>query len=153
GTRVLKTTPTAEVQPDRLVWGLGNLEVRGERRLRAEIQVAGPGEIRLSPTVTFTSAGLQTRLLLPPFAITQQAPEIVTLGSTAVIQIQVCNRSATPLQRVTVRDYLPPGLQHPQGDQIEADLGTLEPGETRTVRLETQAVQSGRQVNEIVARS
>src|SRR5262249_36064932 len=41
----------------------------------------------------------------------------------------------------------PAGLTHPMGRQIEADLGTLAPQESRKETLTTTAVQAGRQVN------
>jgi uncharacterized repeat protein (TIGR01451 family) len=42
-------------------------------------------------------------------------------------------------------------LKHPQGDDIEAELGTLKPGESKTLTLKTSATKGGRQVNEAMA--
>lgn len=152
GVQVLRTEPPAETGNDRLVWNLDNLEVRGERRLRVQLQTGILSEINLEPTATFSTAeGLRTRIAQPRFAVLQQGPEMVQQGNPVVVNIQVANHGPTPLHRVTVRDQLPAGLQHVQGDWIEAELGTLQPGETKTVPLEMQAVKTGQLVNEIVA--
>jgi len=152
GVQVLRTEPPAETGSDRLVWNFDNLEVRGERRLRVQLQPGILSEINLEPTATFSTAGgLRTRIAQPPFAVLQQGPEMVQQGTPVVVNIQVANHGPTPLHRVTIRDQLPAGLQHVQGDLIEAELGTLQPGETKTVPLEMQAVKAGQLVNEIVA--
>jgi uncharacterized repeat protein (TIGR01451 family) len=154
GVQVLKTEPPAETGNDRLVWILDNLEVHGERRLRVQLQPGILSEINLEPKATFRSAeGLRTRIMQPAFAVLQDGPEMVQQGNPVVVNIQVANNGPTALHRVTIRDQLPAGLQHVQGDLIEAELGTLQPGETKTVPLEMQAMKTGQLVNEIVASS
>ena len=64
--------------------------------------------------------------------------------------MQVKNDGSGPATGVLVRDRLPAGLKHEQGGFIEAELGTLGPGETKSLSLQTTAVQAGRQVNQLV---
>jgi len=49
-----------------------------------------------------------------------------------------------------LRDHLPEGLRHPNGSEVETDIGTLAPGESRTIVLETTAAKAGRFVNQAV---
>jgi hypothetical protein len=154
GSRILAVEPPANVQGDRLIWELGNLEVRGQQRLKVDIHPGGQSEVLLSPTATFTSAfGLRTHLLQPPFGVLQQGPETAVCGSAVVFRILVANHLQRALQHATIRARLSAGLQHPQGELIEADLGTLAAGETRTLELEAVATQPGTQINDVTAQA
>jgi uncharacterized repeat protein (TIGR01451 family) len=154
GAKLRSAEPAPDVQGDRLVWDLGNLEGHGRRRLRVEIQPGGQEEMAFTPTATFTAAlGLRTRLAQPTFSVTQTAPDVVMRGATVPFQIQVANHGTTALTHVVVRDELPPGLEHPQGSKIQADIGTLAPGQTRTLRLDVIASRAGRVVNEVTAQA
>ena len=97
------------------------------------------------------SAGLRTRVVRPLFAVSLAGPETAGRGDAASFRIEVSNNGPITVRHIVVRDNLPPGLRHPQGDAIEADVGDLAPGQSRTVRLDTTAVQEGSFVNEVVA--
>jgi uncharacterized repeat protein (TIGR01451 family) len=154
GVQVLKTEPLAEATSGRLVWNLGTLEMAGERRLHVELQPGNLSAINLAPTATFSPVvGLQTRISQPSFAIVQLGPDVVQAGDTVQLTVQVANHGPTPLHHVRVRDRLPDGLRHNMGDLIEADLGTLQPGEIRTLPLEALAVRTGQLVNAVEART
>ncbi len=144
--------PTAEVGPNRLVWNLGTLEPNAERRVRVDLQPAGEGEIRATATVTFTTAAaLRTMVVHPRLAMTMRGPESATAGDPVPFQIQVSNPGSGPVTNLILRAKLPDGLTHPQGQIVEADLGTVGPGESRSVTLTTTAARGGHYVNEVVA--
>jgi uncharacterized repeat protein (TIGR01451 family) len=153
GVRLLRAEPAPQREGDRLVWVLGNLEVRARRTLALEVQTAQAGELRLCPTAQFTAAvGLRTSVVHPPFEVTLAGPEAATAGDKVVFALQVGNHSAQPLRRVGLRCELSAGLVHPQGQVIEADLTEdLAPGQVKTIQLETQASQPGRQKALVVA--
>ena len=174
GTQLRAAEPTPERQGDRLIWNLGTLEGTGERHLRLEIQPGGQTELMLTPSATYTAtSGLRTQLTQPPapvkvpsaptavapptvpgsatFVVSQTGPDTVQRGAMVAMRIQAANRGTTPLMHVILRDLLPPGLQHPAGSKIEADIGNLAPGETKSLSLEVVAAQTGRLVNEINA--
>jgi uncharacterized repeat protein (TIGR01451 family) len=152
GTKLLQAEPAAENTGDPLVWNVGNLDAGGERHIKLDLQNDGLDDVSLRPAVAFTSAvGARVRMARPPFAVTQLAPEAAQRGGTVRIQIQVSNNGAAPVRKVVVRDTLPAGLQHPQGDLIEAEIDALAPGETRTLPLEVTAVRAGRFLNVVEA--
>jgi hypothetical protein len=63
------------------------------------------------------------------------------------LTIDVVNNSKQPLQRLLVRVRMPKGgLQHPQGDYIEAEIPRLAPGEKATVPLHAKAIRAGKMV-------
>jgi uncharacterized repeat protein (TIGR01451 family) len=152
GVRLLRSEPAAEARTDRLTWSLGNLEAGARRRIAVELQPADAGQVLLSPVARFeAAAGLVAQVVRPPFGLTVTGPDTATPGEKVVWQIQLANNRTTPIQKIVLRDRLPPGLQHPQGKEVEADIASLAPGEVKTIRLEVQAVAPGRHVNEVIA--
>jgi uncharacterized repeat protein (TIGR01451 family) len=149
--KFLAAEPAAVVQGGRLVWGLGNLEAGGERRLRAELRAGTGGEWLLTPAVAHAGGGLRTRVEKPAFAVTQDAPESARRGEKVAIRIQVANHGTQPLRRVLLRDRLPAGLRHDQGGKLQVEIPELAAGEVKTVPLEVVAAEPGRQVNEVEA--
>jgi uncharacterized repeat protein (TIGR01451 family) len=152
GARFQNAEPKPEVRGEHLAWNLGSLEVGAERRIQIEIQPAGEGEFASNAVVTFSaSSGLKTQITRPKLTLTQDAPETVQMGDPAVFQIHVTNDGTGPATGVVVHVNLPGGLWHDHGSHLDADLGTLPAGATKTVALQTTTVRSGRQINEAVA--
>jgi uncharacterized repeat protein (TIGR01451 family) len=151
GTRLLASDPPAAVQGERLTWVVDGLAVGAERRFKVQVQPSADGEWAASASVTVAAtAGLRTRVVRSNLGVTIAGPENVPVGQTAVFEIRVTNAGTQTLTGLVLRDRLPAGLQHPAGAEIEADLGTLEPGKTRGINLSTRAVQPGRYVNSAV---
>jgi uncharacterized repeat protein (TIGR01451 family) len=152
GVRCLGAAPQPVIQGGRLSWNLGTLLAGAEQRLRLEIQPPADGEVVSSAHATFTtSSALRTRITKPELSLTQSAPENVQVGDDVVVRLDVRNTGTGPAAHVVVRDQLPAGLRHSSGTQIESAVGTLAAGETRTLTLRAQAVQSGKQINEAAA--
>jgi uncharacterized repeat protein (TIGR01451 family) len=149
--KFVKAEPSAEVRLGHLSWDLGSLEPNAERRIKVEIKPESEGDLETSATVTAAVAcSARTKITRPRLTITKSGPESVHLDDPAVFQLQITNTGTGPATGVILHDVLPAGLKHPQGEVIEADLGTLAPNETRSLKLETIAVQIGRQVNEAI---
>jgi uncharacterized repeat protein (TIGR01451 family) len=152
GANVLQTEPGAERRGDSLIWDLGTLAAGAERRLKVDLQHFGIARMPQPPRVAYTAAaGLRTQVVRPAFVVALFGPTTVERGATVPFQIQLSNNGTTPIRNIVLRDQLPPGLSYPRGYLIEAGVGDLEPGQSRSVRLEAAAAQVGRYVNEIVA--
>jgi uncharacterized repeat protein (TIGR01451 family) len=152
GAKLGSASPAPDMQGDRMVWSLGNLESHGQRQIRVELQPSGPVEFVPAPTATFTAGpGAQTPHVAAALVVTHTAPETVQRGAAVAIQIQVSNRGATAMTNVKLGAQLPPGLQHSAGAAIECAVGTLAPGETKTCRLDVVAAQTGRLLTELMA--
>jgi uncharacterized repeat protein (TIGR01451 family) len=150
--RCLRTEPAAEAHGRRLEWDLGRLAAGAERRLRVEVRAGCAGTFQDVASATCSidpAAGTDVRQ--PQLALTLAGPAQASLGSTVAFHLQVTNNGTGPATHVVVHDRLPPGLKHAQGGEVRADLGTLAPGESKDLTLQTIAVQGGQQVNEAVA--
>jgi hypothetical protein len=67
-----------------------------------------------------------------------------------VLYFRISNVGSAPATGVLAKDLLPPGLRHPQSQDLEYPIGSLEPGESRTTRLTLTAAAVGRTVNRAV---
>ncbi len=153
GVRVPHSKPEAQRQGDRLVWHLGNFEAGGERQLEFELQVSQAGQVQLVPAARFAAPlAWRSNVIRPPFSLTVTHPEAASVGEKIVMQLQIANNTSEVLRRIGLRCELSPGLLHEQGQIIEADLGEdLAPGQVRSVQLDTQANQAGRQTATLTA--
>src|SRR5262249_23297191 len=57
--------------------------------------------------------------------------------------IEVSGYGNWPVTGVRIQGRLPEGLRHSSGGRLEADLGTLTPGETARLTLRVRATQAG----------
>lgn len=152
GVRYLGGDPQPEMGGDHMSWTLGVLEPNAERKLRVDVMPTGEGEQRSSATVSFAvAAGLRTQVVRPQLNLAMTGPEQAQFGEPVAFQITVSNPGSGPVKGLVLRDKLPAGLRHQQGSVVEAELGTLGPGETRSVTLRTSATLGGAQLNEITA--
>src|SRR5262249_42945319 len=71
-------------------------------------------------------------------------------GAPVELNCRVRNVGPVPAQRVTIRDVLPAGLRHNDGDDLEYEIGQIAPGKTSEVKLTLIAAQAGPTVNRAV---
>jgi uncharacterized repeat protein (TIGR01451 family) len=149
GARLISTEPQADPGPGPLFWHIGHLDGGQERRFKVEIEAGGDGELVSRATTVFaTAVTVRTRVGQPAVTLTMRGPEAGRIGDTITFDMLITNTSGRQLHNVRINDRLPAGLQHPQGTEIHADLGTLAAGETRIVALQTRAVKLGKFTNE-----
>jgi uncharacterized repeat protein (TIGR01451 family) len=151
GARFVSSTPTPDVQGEHLLWNLGMLEPGAERRIKIEMMPGAEGEFVSRATATFSaSSAIATRVTRPQLTVSVTGPPSAMVGDPAAFLIQVANVGTGPATNVVVHDNLPTGLWHEQGQHIDADIGTLAPGESKTLNLQATAVKVGPQSNEAV---
>jgi uncharacterized repeat protein (TIGR01451 family) len=149
--RFMSAEPRPMVRGGLLIWNLGNLDPGVERRIKIELQPVSEGELDSRATVTFSAtSSLHTRITRPQLTLAKTGPQTVQVGQPAVFQIVLTNVGTGQATGIILRDHLPEGLRHTNGPEVENDIGTLGPGESRTIVLETTAAKAGRFVNQAV---
>jgi uncharacterized repeat protein (TIGR01451 family) len=117
-----------------------------------QLLLGAEGEVRSTATVHYTAtASMTAKIVQPRLALTMRGPEQAAAGDAVPFNIVVSNPGSGPVTNLILRSKLPDGLTHPQGQVVEAEVGTLGAGESRTVTLTTQAAKTGRFVNEMTA--
>ena len=154
GARFVGCEPQGELNGDRLVWALGNLDAGAERHLNVRVKAGDEGEARTRATVTFSAAvSGRTHVTRPRLTTTVRGPESARAGEDARFIINVTNGGSGPANRVLVQATLSDGLYHAQaqkGGLIEAELPMVKAGEVRTVELKLGAAKSGLQSLQII---
>jgi uncharacterized repeat protein (TIGR01451 family) len=152
GVRYLGGEPRAETTNDRLAWRVGTIEATSEKRITVKLQPSTEGELNTKSTVSFaTTCAAVTRLTRPKLTVAITGPASALVGETAAFQIKLTNAGTGPIEKLLLRDKLPAGLQHPQGEMLEAEIAGLAPGEARIVTLKTTCAKVGNYVHEIQA--
>jgi len=149
------TSPEAQENDKRLSWKIAKLEAGEEKRIKVKVKANDDGEFDLRASASITVSGASTARFikpkLPKLAVKMTGPDTVLMGEEVAFEIQITNTGPVRVKRIVLRDKLPSGLTHPQGREIEAEIGGLKPGESRTLTLRTIAAKSGTFANEIHA--
>lgn len=142
--KVLEVEPKPSIQGNQWVWDILELPPGTGKVITATISFEGNVLPVFRPTLTYSANPSPEKGNKSDLFVQVQGPQFVRKGNKAVFDIIVGNQGKAPVHQVTIRDKLPEGLRHPEGDLIEADLGNIPPGGKKSIRLETLAVQSGK---------
>jgi uncharacterized repeat protein (TIGR01451 family) len=152
GVTVQATEPKAFSESNVLIWDLGMLQARQERRLDLQLLPDVKGDLACQALVTFTGASTaRIRVREPKLVLKASAPDKVLMGDLATITLMVTNPGDGTADHVKVKAALPEGLEHARGRMVEFDLGNLGPNETRSVQLVCASKTGGEQKVEAVA--
>jgi uncharacterized repeat protein (TIGR01451 family) len=75
-----------------------------------------------------------------------EGPKEVLVGDTASQVIKVSNPGTGVATNVKLEAVIPAGLEHLRGERLAMEIGSLNPGETRTVRIALTSIGGGEQV-------
>jgi uncharacterized repeat protein (TIGR01451 family) len=154
GTRLEATSPQAETAADgSLLWRLGHMQPGDEALLTMQVLPEQEGEIGSVAQVSFagkaTTRSICTRPLL---AVEHAAPKQVLIGEPLRLAITVTNPGTGAATGVMVEEDVPEGLTHVAGSELEYEVGTLRPGETRQLELQLTAAKAGLIENVVTVR-
>lgn len=162
GTQLIATTPPAAPGPASdtdgtvgdLVWRLGTLEPGAGTKVAMEVMPEAEGEIGSVASVTFRAdASVRSRSTKPGLGIESSTPEPVLIGEDINVSIVVSNPGTGMSTGVVLVGTLPEGVRHPAGKELEFDVGRLEPGERRTIKLTLTTTSPGVHAMTVTARA
>ncbi len=145
GTELVGTSPQAEQGPQgELVWQLGTLKPGSETTVEMQLMPLAEGEIGSVATLHFEAgASVRTKATRPQVAIDVTAPPRVMVGTEITLRIKISNPGSGAATGVVVTEVVPANLTHPGGSELELEIGTLKPGESRELELGLKAVRPG----------
>ena len=153
GTRFIEATPAATPTADgRIRWDLGSMQPGQQTSIKMKVLPQRAGNIGSVAHVTFgAQATAQTVCTKPELEIRAEAPETVLIGQDVVMNIFVENKGNGAAENVVIQEDVPDGLIFNGGQrELEFEIGTLRPGQTRNVKLRLKAAKVG-QVRNILA--
>jgi uncharacterized repeat protein (TIGR01451 family) len=152
GASVSATEPKAATENNHLVWDIGSLEPRQEKRMDLQMVPETTGVVPCQAYVTLTGSSLtRLRVFEPKLSVKATVPEKVIVNDPATVTITVTNPGDATAEGVKVKAQLSDGLEHARGTVIEFDLGNLAPKEVRTAYVLCGAKTAGPQKCEAVA--
>jgi uncharacterized repeat protein (TIGR01451 family) len=155
GTRLVTTSPQAARDDEgALVWSLGTVEPGAEASVEVQVMPEEEGDIGSVATVSFRAeASAHIRATRPELVIRTSGPSQVLIGEEVKLTITVENPGTGTAYGVVLEDHVPLGLHHPAGEQLEREIGDLEPKGSRQLELTLVADAPGLATNVILARA
>lgn len=154
GTQLVEARPQFQRAADgTLVWGLGTMQVGDEQVIQLQVMPQQEGEIGSVAQVTFAaSATARSVCTRPMLTIEHVAPPKLLIGESLNMTITVTNPGTGAATGVVIEEDVPPGLTHVAGNELEYEIGTLRPGESKRLELTLRADKAGIIKNTIVVR-
>jgi len=150
--RFLSAEPNAETSGDRLAWSFGTLEAGSEKRIKINVKPAEEGEVRSRASVSCSATmEARTRITRPKITLTMTAPESARVGEKVPFQIKLSNSGTGTAGKVYLRAEFTDGLNHAQGQVVEAELVALPAGQSKTLNLDAIAGKAGKQLCKLTA--
>jgi len=142
---ILEVNPKPFIQEKRWTWEMPELQPGAGKVFQFKVMALEKELPNFKPSIVYKVTS-QTKIpnAIDGLLVQVQGPQWVRRGQRAVFDIVVVNHGKTDAENVTIRDKLPQGLRHPEGEFIEANLGKILPGQTKSIRLETLAVENGK---------
>lgn len=151
GTRLTGTIPRAELIDKKLIWRLGTVAPGREERLSVRVIPTAEGTIGSVATVNFVAeVAAKTTVIAPKLHLEMTAPKQAKIGENVVFDFKLSNNGNAEASGVFLRDVIPAGFQHPDGNDLEYEVGKLPPGESQEIRLTLVAVSAGEISNRAV---
>jgi uncharacterized repeat protein (TIGR01451 family) len=133
GTQLIETRPPATrgAQGD-LVWQLGALKPGEEAQAELQLMPTAEGEVGSVATVQFRAeASVRTMATKPMLSLELSGPAKVMKGDEVKLKVKIANPGTGAATGVILSESVPSGLTHSAGTELEFDVGTLKPGESR----------------------
>jgi uncharacterized repeat protein (TIGR01451 family) len=132
-------TPTGAIQ-----WELVALEPGEEASVSMKVTPLTEGEIGSVATVSFaTRASVRTVSTKPQLTIQQTFNKTALIGETVLVNIVVSNPGSGDATNIVVEADIPIELSHVAGNELEYQIGTLRPGQSKQLQLRLLAKTAG----------
>ncbi|MFO0865173.1 MAG: hypothetical protein U0744_11070 [Gemmataceae bacterium] len=152
GVSLKASEPAARQDKQALTWEVGTIAAGSFRKIDLTIVSTLRGSLTFPATVSFAASTSQVvQFREPLLQIQARAQEKALQGEPVVVAFAVSNPGDGATENVKVRAMLPEGLDHPRGRNIELDVGTLAPKESKTVQVQCMARGAGAQHVTLVA--
>jgi uncharacterized repeat protein (TIGR01451 family) len=152
--RLTNSEPAPAEVTEHLTWNFPLLKGGEEKSIHIGMIPSIKGELATTARVRFSGVASSVfQVEEPMLAVQVKGPKEVLVGDPASHIIVVSNPGTGVANSVTVEAIIPKGLEHPRGERLSMEVGSLGPGESRTVRLALSAIQGGQHQIQVVAKA
>jgi uncharacterized repeat protein (TIGR01451 family) len=155
GAVYVRSDPTAQVQGDRLIWNLGDLEAGQAQSLKVWFKAEQVGRLLACATVSAEPRVCASTLVgKPALALTKTGPALIRLGDDVSYLITVSNTGNALAKDVVVTDQVPDGLVDESGkSELTFPVGDLGANQSKTIPVTLKSTKRGQVCNVAVAKS
>jgi uncharacterized repeat protein (TIGR01451 family) len=152
--RIISVEPQPKDASTHLSWSFAELQPGQEQTIKIKLVPTERGSIDTRADVRFSGTAATTLTVAEPMIeVACSGPAEVLVGEPASQTVVVKNPGNGIATNVTIETIVPTGLEHARGERLVMDVGSLNPGETRSVRLALAATKGGRHVIQVQARA
>ncbi|QDU04656.1 Large cysteine-rich periplasmic protein OmcB precursor [Gimesia chilikensis] len=152
--RLTDATPRPSASHDHLEWKYDSLNAGETKTIEISMIPSQRGAITAAANVRFTNSLTESFMVAEPLLqVAVKGPTNVMIGEPASQSVTISNPGTGTLHNVVLEAEIPKGLEHVTAEYLQMQVGSLNPGETRTIRLALAAVLGGEQVVNVVAKA
>jgi uncharacterized repeat protein (TIGR01451 family) len=152
--RLVNVAPQPAASESFLAWTFAELQPGQEQAIEMQLVPSAPGKLDVKADVRLTGiASTSLTVSEPLLGVEVAGPAKVLVGEPASQTVTVTNPGTGIATHVEIEAIIPAGLEHARGERLVMDVGSLNPGESRSVRLALAAVKGGSQVVQVQARA
>lgn len=152
--RLLGATPLPTKSETFLGWEFAELKAGEEKVIQVRMIPLQRGNIATNANVRFTGTATGSfKVSKPLLTVAVDGPDQVMVGDSTPHTITVRNPGDGVTSNVKIEAIIPEGLEHARGKRLLMEIGSLNPGESRNVRLAMIAVAGGDHKIEVQARA
>ncbi len=150
--RLINATPKPDSAIEKLSWNIGKLNSGQTKKITVKLIPSQRGPLAATAQVHFTGATQAEFVVREPLlALKMEGPAKAMVGDPASHSVTITNPGNGIAKNVRLEALIPTGLEHPRGEKLIMDVGSLNPGESRTIRLALVAVGGGNQTIQVSA--
>jgi len=150
--RLTAASPEPSEASDHLEWSIPELAAGEERIIHIKMIPSQRGELATTASVRFTGTAARVfKVEEPLLELAMKAPEEVIVGDPLLQVITITNPGNGIAHNVKIQVETSKGLQSTRDDNSLIEIGSLNPGGTRTVRLSFMALAGGEQTLDVTA--
>jgi uncharacterized repeat protein (TIGR01451 family) len=151
GTQLTGTIPRGEMAESRLVWRLGVLQPGEEKKIAVRVIPTQEGQIGSVAKVSFVAeVAARTVVAAAKLDLEFTGPASAIVGDPVTYHFKLSNTGTGDAAKVYLRNILPEGLNHPDGNDLEYEVGTLKAGEVKELDLTVNATKAGEFTNKAI---
>jgi uncharacterized repeat protein (TIGR01451 family) len=152
GARMERSQPQAHIGRDRILrWELETMQPNTQKIIKVEVTPLEAGPIGSVATVRFAAqVATKTVVTAPTLSLSIKHPPEVAVGEQVPVKFVVTNSGTGSARKASLRAVLQEGLHHPAGLDLDQDLGTLAPGQSKEIDLIVTASEQGRYTPHVI---
>lgn len=152
--RLTDAKPAPATAADFVTWKFNSLAAGEKKIIQVTMIPSQRGDAVANANVRFTTASsLVLAVQEPMLTLVVTGPKQVMIGESAPHVVTISNPGTGVAHNVLIEVAIPDGLEHARGKRLKMDVGSLNPKESRTVRLSLVGKAGGKQTLAVVGKS